>query len=88
MITPTPEPTEERPYWSAHPSDDGSATRLWHVTVNEGWRSSVVCSGMYEWAARWLVEQLQGKPYAQGFRPGEKFETTTRPVSGIQESDR
>jgi len=46
----------------AQPSD-------WSVHCDEGWRTSVVCTGMYEWAADWLVEQLQGKPFAPGTRP-------------------
>ncbi len=39
------------------------------IICDEGWRSNIVCTGMYEWAAQWLVEQLQGKPYAPNTRP-------------------
>lgn len=63
--------TEQRPVYSASrealPQHDG--TQLWCVWVDEGWRSTIVCSGMYQWAAEWLVEQLQGKPYASETRP-------------------
>lgn len=62
-----PAPTPECPRYEAVKADDG----WWFVDVNEGWRESVVCTGMYEWAARWLVEQLQGKPFAPDTRPGE-----------------
>lgn len=63
------EPTEERPHYSAFRHHTEKATNIWSVAVNEGWRSTVVCSGMYDWAARWLVKELQGKPYAPGERP-------------------
>lgn len=45
------------------------ATTVFMVTCDEGWRSSIVCTDMYEWAADWLVEQIQGKPFAPGTRP-------------------
>lgn len=41
-------------------------TQLWMIVCDEGWRESIVCSRMYEWAADWLIEQIQGKPYAPG----------------------
>ena len=46
------------------PNTDG--TQLWMICCDEGWRESIVCGGMYEWAADWLIEQIQGKPYAPG----------------------
>jgi hypothetical protein len=39
---------------------------LYLITVDEGWRQSIMCTGMYEWAADWLIGQIQGKPYAPG----------------------
>lgn len=60
------EATAEKPVYEAV---QGGATNLWLVTVDEGWRTSIVCSGMYEWAAHWLVEQIQHKPYAPDTRP-------------------
>lgn len=45
------------------------AIAVFMITVDEGWRSSILCDGMYEWAARWLVDQLQGKPFAPEHRP-------------------
>ena len=42
-----------------------TATMIFIIICDEGWRTSIVCGGMYEWAADWLVEQLQGKPYAK-----------------------
>lgn len=72
-----PTPTEEHPLWLVLPDTDSGATQLWQVVVDEGWRSSIVCSGMYEWAARWLVEELQGRPFAPGRRPGSPSTSTT-----------
>jgi len=40
------------------------ATQTFMVVCDEGWRESIVCCSMYDWAADWLVEQIQGKPYA------------------------
>ncbi len=70
--------TEQRPHYSKFREEHRSKTgpmklveshNLFGVQVDEGWRSSVVCSGMYEWAADWLVDQLQSKPYAPETRP-------------------
>lgn len=62
-------PTPERPFYSKTEHQGGGATRLFFVNCDEGWRVSIVCERMYEWAADWLVEVLQGKPYAPGRRP-------------------
>jgi hypothetical protein len=62
-------PTPERPLYAKLPEPDPGATQLWFITCDEGWRSSIVCERMYEWAADWLVGQLQGKPYAPEHRP-------------------
>lgn len=56
----------EHPIYTASPQ---ASSHLWLVTCDEGWRSSVVCSGMYEWAALWLVEQLGRRPFAPETRP-------------------
>lgn len=50
-------------------SKDSKSTAVYMVTCDEGWRSSIVCCEMYEWAADWLVEQIQGKPFAPDTRP-------------------
>lgn len=62
-------PTTETPRYVKVAQHDAHATKLFMVTVDEGWRTSVVCGDMYEWAADWLVDQLQGKPYAPLDRP-------------------
>ena len=46
------------------------ATPLWLISCDEGWRQSIVCEGLYEWTADWLLEQIQGKPFAPNQRPG------------------
>jgi hypothetical protein len=65
MTTPTP----ARPHYETVAEEHTEGTQLYMITVDEGWRSTIVCGGMYEWAADWLVEQLQGKPYAPERRP-------------------
>lgn len=63
--------TPDRPVYSKMPDESLKGVRrgFWIIRCDEGWRDSIVCTGMYEWAADWLVEQLQGKPFAPGRRP-------------------
>lgn len=63
------EATPEKPIYAKAEHERTGGTRLYFITCDEGWRSSIVCERMYGWAADWLVEQLQGKPYAPGHRP-------------------
>lgn len=65
--------TELHPRYSKVEETPAKATRTFMITCDEGWRESIVCSGMYEWAADWLLEQIQGKPYAssRGTHAGE-----------------
>lgn len=58
-----------RPVYAKVAHDDSGATKYWFITVDEGWRSSILCDHMYEWAADWLVAQLRDKPYAPGRVP-------------------
>jgi hypothetical protein len=62
----TPEPTEARPVYTVVPQDGCGATQLYMVQVNEGWRSRILCQGMYRHLADWLANTLQGKPLATG----------------------
>lgn len=62
-------PSEECPVYRARPDAPDAAFAQWMVECDEGWRSTIVGSGMYEWAARWLAETLQGRPFAPGVRP-------------------
>ena len=63
------EATVERPIYTKVYQDDGKATKLFMITVNEGWRQSIVCNDMYEWAADWLLSVLENRPFARNFRP-------------------
>lgn len=47
------------------------ATPTFMVVCDEGWRESIVCNKMYSWAAIWLVDQIQGKPFAPNSRTGD-----------------
>ncbi len=49
-----------------NPDDEPGATELWFITCDEGWRQQVVCERMYKWAAEWLLNQIQGEPFANG----------------------
>lgn len=59
-----PTGSEEHPVYKKVAHDDGWATQLYFIVCHEGWRESIVCERMYTWAADWLIEQIQGKPYA------------------------
>lgn len=49
---------------------ESGATKLFFIVCDEGWRESIVCERMYEWAADWLLTVLDGLPFAPLTRPG------------------
>lgn len=57
--------TEESPIYRKVKEGKGNATKTFMIVCHEGWRESIVCTGMYEWAADWLVTQIQGRPYGR-----------------------
>lgn len=63
---PKPPTSALTPFYRKVAQDDGKATQLYLISCEEGWRESIVCTDMYEWAADWLVDILQGRPYAPG----------------------
>lgn len=64
---PRTDPRPERPLYSKFAQDkpNPEGTQLWGINCNEGWRESIVCTGMYEWVADWLLKVLGSTPYAQ-----------------------
>ena len=60
--------SEETPKYRKVRENRGTATPLFMVICDEGWRETIVCSGMYERVADWLITQVQGKPFATGER--------------------
>lgn len=61
--------TPEVPIYRKVEEGKGYATKVYMIVCDEGWRESIVCTGMYGWAADWLLAQIQGKPYAAENRP-------------------
>lgn len=59
--------TSARPIYRKVEEEHG-ATPTFMIVCDEGWRESTVCQKMYGWAADWLIEQIQGKPYAPEIR--------------------
>jgi hypothetical protein len=59
------EASKESPFYFTVRQENSHATKSFMLVCDEGWRQSIVCTGMYEWAADWLVNVLQGKPYAK-----------------------
>lgn len=60
----TVEPSEAHPFYRrVIDSKPTNATTTYMVVCNEGWRESIVCQAVYGWAADWLVDVLQGRPY-------------------------
>ena len=55
--------TIEKPVYRKFRTDHESAAPIFGIVCDEGRREHILCTGMYEWQADWLVEQLQGKPF-------------------------
>jgi hypothetical protein len=65
--------TPGRPWYSKFPQDASpqiraaesvevqrpTGTQFWAIQVDEGWRSWILCTGMYEWAADDLLARLR-----------------------------
>lgn len=67
---PVSDVSPESPQYSMVPhGDEPQATIRWMIVCDEGWRTSIVCEGMYEWAAKWLLGVLGRNPYAPETRP-------------------
>lgn len=59
--------TPQRPiYWKVKQEE---GRNHFMIVCDEGWRSSIVATGMYEWTADWLLEVLGRRPYAPERRP-------------------
>lgn len=56
--------TPEKPLYRKVQMPRKGKTVLFMITCHEGWRESIVCVDMYEWAADWLIKQIQGRAYA------------------------
>lgn len=65
----TSEPTPEHPVYRKVHQESNGATKLYMITCDEGWRTSIVCTDMYDWAAEWLSGVLGRQPYAPQARP-------------------
>lgn len=63
------EATKGNPTYRKVQQETGRATTTFMIVCDEGWRESIVCSDMYEWAADWLLSKIQGLPYAPETRP-------------------
>ena len=63
--TEQPASPEQPVYSKLHQGDDDKATRMFMITCDEGWRSSIVCADVYEHVADWLLGILGRKPYAK-----------------------
>lgn len=55
-----PEASPEEPQYSKQKQDDDGATAMFMIIVDEGWRSWILCTDMYEWAADGLLGVLRG----------------------------
>jgi hypothetical protein len=57
-----PQGTPDAPVYAKQlerPARGTLSTDLYLITVDEGWRGWVLCTGMYEWAADGLLEVLR-----------------------------
>lgn len=62
--------TPEAPTYRKVLENPTQPTPLFMIVCDEGWRESIVCQAMYEWAADWLLGVLGRQPYAPEHRPG------------------
>ena len=53
-------PSQARPLYAKLRERPDS--NLFMITADEGWRSSIVATGMYEPVADWLISKMQGQP--------------------------
>ncbi len=60
--------SSQRPIY-AKQRQDTAGTAFFMITCDEGWRSSIVCTDMYEWTADWLLTLLERRPFAPEQRP-------------------
>ena len=65
------QPTTEEPVYAKFQQrrEDGTPSSFWATTCDEGWRSSIICTDMYEWVADWLLTLLERRPLAPDHRP-------------------
>lgn len=62
---------QARPIYTKVKEAGPAATQFYLIEVNEGWRSWILCTGMYGWAADELIEKLAGRG---GWRHGGEKE--------------
>lgn len=55
-----PEPNMTRPLYKKVRENVGS--NMFMITCDEGWRQSIIATGMYEPVADWLISKVQGQP--------------------------
>lgn len=65
-MTTTGDATETTPIYRKVEDIDSGATKLFFIVCDEGWRESIVCERMYEWAADWLLDSRR-----QALRAGD-----------------
>lgn len=52
----------DAPVYTKFKQDEPAATQFWGINVDEGWRSWILCTDMYEWAADDLLRRLRAAP--------------------------
>lgn len=77
MIDLNPSPSKDHPVYRKVKDDSRGVTPVYFIVCDEGYRESIVCDGMYEWAADWLLEVLGRRPYAPRHRPQESVHSGT-----------
>ncbi len=57
---------QDAPIYKKVRHDEDTATKLFFIVCDEGWRETILCEKMYEWAADWLLILLDRIPFASG----------------------
>jgi hypothetical protein len=50
--------SSEEPCYAKLKQNDPAATSMFMITVDEGWRTWILCTDMYEWSADQLLDIL------------------------------
>jgi hypothetical protein len=58
-------PSEAYPMYRKVKELPEGATATYMIVCDEGWRESIVCEGMYEYVADWLLGILRRKRFAR-----------------------
>ncbi len=55
--------TQDAPIYRKVQHDEDTATKLFFIVCDEGYRETILCEKMYGWVADWLINVLARRPF-------------------------